>query len=183
VPLPEFSFFDRGASRGSGYPGRSGESGKGERARTLRWSIGSSKENFAINRELVDVGMRARVVTYKRAALMWWERPLFGAGLGAFWRDSLTRSGYPYVNHNTTLWFASEFGLFGVLLFMGGVLAATVAFIKHAADVPLARGAAGMMFAMLGASVGTEVMYQRYPWCIGGLALGLIARSRLRSTR
>ena len=171
LKLPEFTSTDRSAS---GAVGGSG----GASVKSAPSSFEASKDNFAVSRELVDVGVRDRIKIYKRGVAMWWQWPLFGAGLGAFWRESLSREGFPYVNHCTTLWLASEFGLLGVLLFMGGVLAVTVAFTQHAAVIPLARGAAGMMFVLIGASVGTEVMYQRYAWCICGLTLAVVARSR-----
>lgn len=176
LKLPDFTSTDRSAG---GAVGRSGRAG----VKRAPGSFEASKDNFAVSRELVDVGVRDRIKIYKRGAAMWWQWPWFGAGLGAFWRESLSREGFPYVNHSTALWLASEFGLLGVLLFMGGILAVTVAFIQNAADNPLARGAAGMMFVLLGASVGTEVMYQRYAWCICGLTLAVIAGDRLRSSR
>jgi hypothetical protein len=90
---------------------------------------------------------------------------------------------FPYVNHNTTFWLASETGVVGVVLFFGGVLIAGAAFVKYAKQSALISGVVGMLSAMLAASVGTEVSYQRYMWCFAGLGVGLVVRARLNRAK
>ena len=137
-------------------------------------------ETFAVSREQVDVGWNVRIDLAQQATAMWWHQPLLGAGLGSFWRAQQARHvAFPYVNHNTTFWLASETGVLGVVLFFGGVLIAGVAFVKNAKQFTLISGIVGMLSAMLAASVGTEVSYQRYMWCFAGLGVGLLVRARL----
>jgi O-antigen ligase len=137
-------------------------------------------ETFAVSREQVDVGWNVRIDLAQQATAMWWHQPLLGAGLGSFWRAQQARHvAFPYVNHNTTFWLASETGVVGVVLFFGGVLIAGAAFVKYAKRLALMSGVVGMLCAMLAASAGTEVSYQRYMWCFAGVGVGLVVRARL----
>jgi hypothetical protein len=149
-------------------------------ARPAQRATPRSPETFAVSREQVDVGWNVRIDLAQQATAMWWQQPLLGAGLGSFWRAQQARHvAFPYVNHNTTFWLASETGVVGVLLFFGGVLIAGAAFLKYAKRLALMSGVVGMLCAMLAASVGTEVSYQRYMWCFAGLGVGLVVRARL----
>lgn len=135
----------------------------------------TTMQNFAVSRDHVDHGFNTRLDLAGQAVGMWLERPILGAGLGAFWRAQQARNvPFPFVNHNTTLWVASEMGMLGLMVFIGGATIAAVTLIRHAGRVTLAGGVAGMLFVMFGASLGTEVMYQRYTWCFCGLALALV---------
>lgn len=139
------------------------------------------KENFAVSREYADHGFRDRLDITWQAFTMWRENPVLGAGLGSFWRQQQSRDvAHPYLNHNTTLWLASELGLVGLAAILGGALLLLWTFVRHSSAVPIAAGVAGTMFVMFGASAGTEVMYQRYTWCFCGLALTLVAAARPR---
>jgi O-antigen ligase len=137
-------------------------------------------DTFAVSREQVDVGWNVRIDLAQQATAMWWQKPLLGSGLGSFWRAQQARHvSFPYVNHNTTFWLASETGVLGVVLFFGGVLIAGFAFVKYAKQFTLISGVVGMLSAMLSASIGTEVSYQRYMWCFAGLGMGLVVWARL----
>jgi O-antigen ligase len=139
------------------------------------------KQTFAVSREQVDLGVRVRIDLAEQATAMWWQHPWLGAGLGEFWRSQHARGVvFPYVNHNTALWLASETGLLGLTLFAAGIAFAIAAMVGHVRTAPLVAGVAGIVFVLIGASVGTEVTYQRYAWCFCGLALGLVGR-RTRS--
>jgi O-antigen ligase len=143
-------------------------------------SAAPKPETFAVSREQVDVGWNVRIDLAQQATAMWWHQPLLGAGLGSFWRAQQARHvAFPYVNHNTAFWLASETGVVGVVLFFGGVLIAGAGFVKYAKRLALMSGVVGMLSAMLAASAGTEVSYQRYMWCVGGLGVGLVVRARL----
>jgi O-antigen ligase len=155
---------------------RSGEARPAQRAAPRP----RNPETFAVSREQVDVGWNVRIDLAQQATAMWWQQPLLGAGLGSFWRAQQARHvAFPYVNHNTTFWLASETGVVGVVLFFGGVLIAGFAFVKYAKQFTLISGVVGMLSAMLAASVGTEVSYQRYMWCFAGLGVGLVVWARL----
>ena len=115
-------------------------------------------ETFAVSREQVDIGWNVRIDLAQQATAMWWQQPLLGAGLGSFWRAQQARHvPFPYANHNTTFWLASETGVVGVVLFFGGVLIAGFTFVQYAKQFALISGVVGMLSAMLAASVGTEV--------------------------
>lgn len=139
--------------------------------------FGFMKKNYAMSRGYVDQGVTSRVKLYEQAVEMWIEQPWFGAGLGTFWRvqqESTDKSAY--VNHNTILWLASETGIVGLLVFGGGVLFAGVVLARKARTVGIAGGALGMLLVLVGASAGTEVMYQRYAWFFCGMALVLVLK-------
>jgi O-antigen ligase len=156
-----------------GGGGRSG-------ARPAQRAAPPTPETFAVSREQVDVGWNVRIDLAQQATAMWWHQPFLGAGLGSFWRAQQARHvAFPYVNHNTTFWLASETGVVGVVLFFGGVLIAGAAFVKYAKQFALMSGVVGMLSAMLAASAGTEVSYQRYMWCFAGLGVGLLVWARL----
>lgn len=135
------------------------------------------KDNFAVSRSYADQGFRHRLDLMSQALTMWGQHPVTGAGLGAFWRSQQARQvDYPFINHNTTLWLASELGLIGLVLVLGGVARAGYSFVRGAPIHAFAGGVAGLLLVMIGASVGTEVFYQRYTWCFCGLGLAVLAR-------
>lgn len=142
------------------------------------------KENFAVSREFVDHGVKTRVDLAQQAVAMWRQHPWFGAGLGSFWRAQQSRQvDYAFVNHSTLLWLASETGIVGVSVFLAGVLASLVALVRRVPDVALAGGVLGMLCVVMAASIGTEVMYQRYTWCFMGAALALASRHETRASQ
>lgn len=139
----------------------------------------AAKDNFAVTRNYADQGLQHRLDLFQQARMMWSLHPVLGGGLGAFWRSQQARNlDYPFINHNTTLWLASELGLIGLVLVLGGVARTGYVLLRNAGANPMAAGVAGMLCVLVGASAGTEVFYQRYTWCFCGLALALVALAR-----
>jgi putative inorganic carbon (HCO3(-)) transporter len=96
------------------------------------------------------------------------DHPWFGIGVGGFWQS--TGVGV----HNTTLWFLTEFGIFG----LGAFLAFASWFMIKSyyarrlappEEKPLIFGLLLAHFAMLGLSFGIEALYQRHWWLIMAL--------------
>ncbi len=116
----------------------------------------------------IDIRMRM----YQRALGYWQEQPLIGIGLGGFlWHSNL--KGVPQSEstiHSTGVWLLTETGVLGFLLFLAFFSVCFIALLKSKAS-PLAVGVAGVLLVMLGASAGTEILYQRYLWFLLGMAL------------
>jgi O-antigen ligase len=144
-----------------------------------RSSFDFMKKNYAISRGYVDQGVTSRMKLYTQAVEMWMEQPWLGAGLGAFWRlQQQLADKAAYLNHNTVLWLASEMGVVGLMVFGGAVVLACMILARNARRIGLAGGAFGVLLVLIGASAGTEVMYQRYAWFFCGLALALARYGR-----
>lgn len=105
--------------------------------------------------------------------------PVFGAGVGIFYGR------HGVIVHNTPVWFLADFGLIGLVVFLG--LCAWVLW-RAAVMGPTARawGRSGLVrglalshVAMAGLSIGIEAFYQRHWW----LVMGAIAALASPSTR
>ncbi len=89
--------------------------------------------------------------------------PVLGTGLGVF------SSRHGVIVHNSTLWFLTELGLVGLVVFVGFLLAYAAKGWRtvHEVSGP-PRALALALFAGigvgLGVSVGIEALYQRYWW-------------------
>lgn len=106
---------------------------------------------------------------------LWVENPVIGSGLGSILISQEKRGvKEPSTVHNTAIWILVEMGLIGFALMAGfffyvsfGIFRLKKAFPEN----PFYPGAFGMMMAFMGASIGTEVLYQRYFWFIAGVLL------------
>jgi O-antigen ligase len=101
--------------------------------------------------------------------------PLLGIGLGTYVRE------HDVIVHNTTAWFLTEFGLVGLVVFLGfiwwyvqGLWASTRS--APPADRDLAFAVLLGVVGMLGLSVGIEAFYQRHWWLLFAVAGGIFAR-------
>ena len=128
---------------------------------------------FIVKRDYMDSGVTSRAQLAHDAFTMWRDNPLRGAGVGGFMRAQFAAHGgaTASTNHNTLLWWLSEMGLIGALLFGGFLLAAILKLYRLAAVDQRSAGVLGVALLLAGASLGTEVMYQRYAWFFLGLAL------------
>jgi O-antigen ligase len=131
---------------------------------------------FIVKRDYMDSGVisrASRAQLARDAFAMWLDNPLRGAGVGGFMRAQLAAHGgaAASTNHNSLLWWLSEMGLVGALLFGGFLLAAINKLYRLAAVDRRSAGVLGVTLLLAGASLGTEVMYQRYAWFFLGLAL------------
>ncbi|HEV7757714.1 MAG TPA: O-antigen ligase family protein, partial [Acidimicrobiales bacterium] len=105
--------------------------------------------------------------------------PVFGAGVGTFYGR------HGVIVHNTPVWFLADFGLVGLLIFLGlcswvlwrAAVAAPTARL-HARS-GLVRGLALSHVAMAGLSIGIEAFYQRHWWLVMGAIAALASPSTL----
>ncbi len=94
--------------------------------------------------------------------------PLLGGGLGSF------RLAVGEVAHNSVMWFLADFGIVGVVAFLGflGWFFTTAwlayRFAPHRRQ-PLALALFLAHVAMIGVAMGIEAFYQRYWWLVLGL--------------
>ncbi|MGH6954461.1 MAG: O-antigen ligase family protein [Alphaproteobacteria bacterium] len=120
-------------------------------------------------------GLRARLEQVEGALALWRESPIVGAGLGTYLaRQADTPA--PQQVHTTALWLLAETGAVGLALFAAFFVAAAMALGGRRAGVerePIVAGTLGLLIGLAAASIGTEVLYQRYLWFFLGLALAL----------
>jgi len=126
---------------------------------------------------LVDGGVSHRIVLTRRALAQWREHPLLGTGLGVFyWHELQAAEAMPALIHTSALWVMTEMGLVGLFLY-GGLLVAVLLALWRArgnnASQPLHTGVLLLVVVLLGISLATETLYQRYLWLFLGLALRL----------
>ncbi|MSO69217.1 MAG: hypothetical protein EXQ98_02900 [Alphaproteobacteria bacterium] len=106
---------------------------------------------------------------------MWFDYPIFGAGLGAFMHDWTAKTGAPLVIHNTFLWLMAEFGAVGLITFLsalGLIVVYTLRKPRWVSDESSVTALACIVvFAVV--SLTHDVAYQRVFWLLIG---ALIAR-------
>ncbi len=107
-----------------------------------------------------------RIVIIDQALSDFGRDPVFGAGVGTFF------SRHGLIVHNTPAWFLADFGLVGLVVFLG--LCAWVLY-RALVVAPTARawGRSGLVrglvlshIAMAGLSIGIEAFYQRHWWLV-----------------
>lgn len=107
--------------------------------------------------------------------------PILGIGLGRFY-ESVGK-----IIHNTPVWFLTEFGLVGLVVFVGFSLWFLVRAYRtfrriDPSDRPLLLGLAMAHLSTLGLSLGIEALYQRHWWVFMALIASsyavMVARSR-----
>jgi O-antigen ligase len=123
-----------------------------------------------------------RIVLGRMGLQMFEDHPLFGAGIGTFIEEA-----DPTGFHNTALWFLAEFGLVGLVVFVGFaawfVVKGVAAYRRAGAgERPVVAGLLGGHLAMIGISMGNEALYQRHWWLVMALiALAYMAARRHRA--
>ncbi len=145
-----------------------------------------------------DTAIRMR--TMKAALAMWQDRPIVGVGLGGYIasekrRDAILAPAGPAAGdpgrqlvliHNSALWLLTETGLLGAAAFIGFFLACFHALgrdIRSDTRDPLSASMLAALFVFAGASLGTEVLYQRHFWFLLGCALALQPTSNCARSR
>ena len=132
-----------------------------------------------------NIGIAARITSTYRALDLWKSRPIPGAGLGVFLAYERER-GEPEADltqiHNTALWIMTELGLAGFAVFGTAFVSLLIFFYRsekwlRGRDPPAADAALAGLLVMAGwftMSLAHELMYQRVPWFILGLCMGVI---------
>lgn len=139
-------------------------------------SVQVQLKHYMLQREVIssDYGIRKRIEISKIAFSQWLDHPVIGNGLGTFIEKERKKEGNNVqAIHTTILWVLTEMGVGGVLLIaIFSIYVLRKSYIEwRKKDDLFALGVFGMLVVMAVASVGTEIMYQRYLWFILGLFL------------
>jgi glycosyltransferase involved in cell wall biosynthesis/uncharacterized membrane protein YbhN (UPF0104 family) len=116
-----------------------------------------------------------RWATMTRGLELWWSAPLFGAGLGVFIANSISWADKPTVIHSTPIWMISEFGLFGLAIFLWAFYLLVRFLRTNGVNLPANRAIALMLLVFGLFCLIHEIFYQRIFW----LVLGGVAAARL----
>ncbi len=122
----------------------------------------------------MDFSIQDRLVSSKLAFQWWLEQPLAGIGLGSFINRKIQTNLLPTTLHNTFIWLLTETGIIGLGLFLVFAFAALKSIYKSSLNPKnneLAIGGLAIFVTAAVASIGMEMMYQRYLWFILGMLL------------
>ncbi len=122
-------------------------------------------------------GIEERLASMHAALEAWREAPIMGIGIGTYYQAHRDLPNVADTIHNTFLWLLTETGIIGAGLFTGFFVVVSLALLRGArappAGDPFLWGMLGVLLVFAGASVGTEILYQRYFWFLLGLALAV----------
>ncbi len=184
IPTAETAGVSVGAGVGAGVGGASGAVVAAAVAVTAKETTNAKRQKLkpyryvARSKMMADPASQHRVVSTRLAIEYWRDQPFRGIGLGSFlWRRGQTDDATSGTGiHATSLWLMTETGLVGLVLFSAFFLAALKALIwrngRFEVD-PLPIGIAAVLVTLAAASVGTEILYQRYLWVLGGIGLAV----------
>ncbi|MEE9140263.1 MAG: O-antigen ligase family protein [Alphaproteobacteria bacterium] len=169
------------AAFGYEEPSKTGEGEQIESAADKSEQIERTLKRLYITRknQFTKKGVSTRIAVHREALEAWRSSPVLGLGLGTFYRmrEQKGEGGVTTV-HTTVLWLLTETGLVGAALFVGFFVLCARALLRREGrreDDPFVLGAFGLLMVLAGASLGTELMYQRHLWFISGLALAIPA--------
>jgi O-antigen ligase len=120
--------------------------------------------------------VHARIDHATQALAMWREHPIVGIGLGTFYHAELAKGPeLASTIHTTLLWLLVETGIVGFLLFSIFGIALLRALLRRPLnEVEPAQIAVFLALITIGAaSIGTEILFQRYLWFLIGLGLAV----------
>ena len=161
------------STTGSSTTGHAGSAGE---VTNLEWEAYFTRPYLLRGTVAQDTALDERVASALKALEMWRNAPIVGEGLGSYRRGIEGHSGFAGTIHNSFLWLLAETGSVGALLFAAFfwlVLRSLYRAGRLPEADPLPASVFGMLVLLAGASIGTEIMYQRYFWFLMGLALTL----------
>ncbi|WP_416916211.1 MAG: O-antigen ligase family protein [Roseicyclus sp.] len=121
---------------------------------------------------VVDGGVASRWETMLMAFGIWRETPIFGVGLGGFMHYyAQIHDGANFALHTSGIWLLTETGLVGLFYFLAIYIAFTLKNFKcaNSNDSNLHTAVFCILLFSMGASIGTEIIYQRQLWLLVGL--------------
>ena len=134
---------------------------------------------------VIDTGVAHRWEMTKIGLDIWSKNPIMGSGLGSFLIEYTKKTGMSSVLHTSIIWLAVETGIIGLFAF-----ATLIGLIIKRAWTQ-SRRHNGWEYKIvlliiaysLGASFGTEIIYQRQIWFIIGMLMSndLITPSKIHS--
>ena len=115
-----------------------------------------------------------RLVSIIGGLNLFWDHPVFGAGLGAFRNQMVpTLEGLPLVIHSTAVWLLAELGVAGLLVFTVPFIYVFLKEWKYA-SVDQVSALIVLCFAAFAVMSGPgDMLYQRTFWFLIGAALAL----------
>jgi len=123
-------------------------------------------------------GIISRIDLVKYEFEYWKESPITGIGIGSYkvfsMRDNINKYGYQI--HASIPWVIVEMGFIGMCLFFvlfTNLFRRLLKSTNKNNDRYMTIGIAGTLIVMLGSSIGTEVLYQRYLWILLGIGLSI----------
>jgi len=143
---------------------------------------------YVLRDDYLDIGVNSRIEHTKRAIALFKIHPITGTGLGGFIQEqvgnkcsicfqTVTSKDHSYSTiHTTGLWIVTEMGIIGALFFMALFLHLLKIMWQHKDDKKYSYyfiSMIGVMFLFAGASIGTDLLYQRYLWALLGITVGL----------
>jgi hypothetical protein len=144
---------------------------------------GADSRNSFLDRSDRPQTIDSRVQHMRDALDAYVEAPVFGTGLGSFYEE------HGQIVHVTALWFLSDMGVVGLVVFLAFIGTLAVWSLRLAnGRREGARGdlTLGLLLAhasMIGLSLGIEAMYQRHWWFVMALIAILYAREGLGAAR
>ena len=146
----------------------------------------TKKHKFNLSRRLSithpagihGIGIISRIDLVKNGFEYWKESPITGIGIGSYkvfsMRDNINEHGYQI--HASIPWIIVEMGFIGMCLFFvlfTNLFRRLLKSTNKNNDRYMTIGIAGTLIVMLGSSIGTEVLYQRYLWILLGIGLSI----------
>jgi O-antigen ligase len=133
------------------------------------------KRLTAVDRVKSD-GLSTRIEIFHRSISYWKEKPFIGIGLGGhIWNSQKEGVHSDSVTiHNSLNWLLVETGVIGILIFLSIILLSIKSLYKYRSvtcDFLPTSTMISIIFLFIGASLATEVIYQRYFWLLLGLFL------------
>lgn len=145
-------------------------------------SFGTDATSFLLQRRAnltSGVGVEERLESIRLGLAHWLEQPAMGIGLGSQLYLNEKQLGRSQIPHNSPAWVLTELGAIGFLL-LGGFFVTAFFYIarpklSELQGLPDRERLAFLacFLVLAAASIGTEVLYQRYLWFILGLALAI----------
>lgn len=152
-----------------------------------RKTIGTSFGNISTTYPLTatsDTSDAERLQTIFDGLALWYDYPLFGAGLGGYVQERLLQNELFQVIHNVPVWLLAETGILGLILVLVGVgwVVRWLWSQRNGRNGIDARAAALLLSAFAVFALVHDVFAQRVFWFVFGLFVAAIPQRADRTT-